>query len=158
MRSLSHRKSDKLLAAAALFAATWSCAVPAAPASVDTTSKAKATQTGLASYYSRRFDGKKTAGGTTFSNDELVAAHASYPLGTVVRVTNLEKGGSVDVRITDRGASRRNRREGVIIDVSQAAAKRLDMKKDGRVRVRVEVLKWGEDDHKPLRDDKKRAG
>jgi rare lipoprotein A len=151
-------KTSVVLAAAALFAATWSYAAPAVPESADPGSKAKATQTGLASYYSRRFDGKKTAGGTTFSNDELVAAHASYPLGTVVRVTNLENGDSVDVRITDRGASRRSRRQGVIIDVSQAAAKRLDMKKDGRVRVRVEVLKWGDDAHKPLRDDKKRAG
>lgn len=111
-------------------------------------SKAKATQTGLASYYSRRFDGKKTAGGETFSNDELVAAHRTHPLGTRVRVTNLENDESVVVRISDRGASAENRREGVIIDVSQAAATRLKMIKDGRVKVRVDVLDWGEDDRK----------
>jgi rare lipoprotein A len=107
------------------------------------------SKTGLASYYSRRFEGKKTAGGDTFRNDEMVAAHRSYPLGTLVRVTNLENDESAQVRITDRGASAKNRREGVIIDVSQAAASRLKMKKDGRVRVRLDVLEWGEDAKKP---------
>jgi rare lipoprotein A len=113
-------------------------------------SKAKRTETGLASYYSRRFDGKTTASGETFSNQQLTAAHPSFPLGTRVRVTNLENGSSVVVRINDRGASAENRREGVIIDLSQAAAERLDMKKEGRVRVRVNVLEWGEDDHPAL--------
>jgi rare lipoprotein A len=115
-------------------------------------SKAKKSQTGLASYYSRRLEGKETASGETFRNDELVAAHRTYPLGTRARVTNLENGRSVVVRITDRGASAENRREGVIIDVSQSAAARLKMKKDGRVRVRVQVLEWGEDDHPPMAD------
>jgi rare lipoprotein A len=63
-----------------------------------------------------------------------------------VRVNNLENGEAVDVRITDRGASAQNRKEGVIIDVSQAAATRLKMKKDGRVKVRVDVLEWGQDE------------
>jgi rare lipoprotein A len=121
-----------------------------------TGAKAKRTETGLASFYSRRFEGKETASGDAFRNDELVAAHPSHPFGTRVRVTNLENGTSVIVRITDRGASRANRREGVIIDVSQAAATRLKMKKDGRVRVRVQVLEWGEDDHKPLPDVEKK--
>jgi rare lipoprotein A len=109
------------------------------------------SNTGLASYYSRRFEGKKTAGGEKFRNDEMVAAHRSYPLGTLVRVTNLENSESVHVRISDRGASSKNHREGVIIDVSQAAATRLKMKKDGRVKVRVDVLEWGEDAKKPLK-------
>ena len=116
----------------------------------------KKTETGLAPYYSRRFEGKTTAGGERFRNAELVAAHPTYPLGTMVRVTNLETGGSVEVRITDRGASAENRREGVIIDVSQAAASRLKMKKDGRVRVRIEVLEWGKEEHKALPDVGKR--
>jgi len=81
----------------------------------------------------------------------MVAAHRTYPLGTLVRVTNLENGESVHVRIADRGASAKNRRKGVIIDVSQAAAMRLKMKKDGRVKVRVDVLEWGEDATKPLK-------
>jgi rare lipoprotein A len=122
-----------------------------------TATKAKQNETGLASFYSRRFEGKETASGDKFRNDELVAAHPSHPFGTRVRVTNLENDSSVVVRITDRGASRANRREGVIIDLSQAAATRLKMKKDGRVRVRVEVLEWGKDDHKALPDVPKKA-
>ena len=121
-----------------------------ASAKAQSKAKAKKTETGLASYYSRRFDGKTTASGETFSNKQLTAAHPSHPLGTRVRVTNLENGSSVVVRINDRGASAENRREGVIIDLSQAAAERLDMKEEGRVRVRVNVLEWGEDEHPPL--------
>ena len=119
--------------------------------------KGRQTQTGLASFYSRKLHGRQTASGDTFRNDELVAAHPRYPFGTKARVTNLENGESVVVRITDRGASRANRREGVIIDLSQAAAARLRMKKDGRVRVRVEVLEWGEDDRNKLPDVPKKA-
>jgi rare lipoprotein A len=111
--------------------------------------KGKDTATGLASFYAKRLDGKETASGDTFRNDELVAAHPSYPFGTRVRVTNLENGESVVVRITDRGASKANQREGVIIDLSQAAAARLKMKKkDGRTRVRVQVLEWGDGERK----------
>ena len=118
-------------------------------------SKATRTETGLASYYGRRFEGRQTASGEKFSNQDLSAAHPSHPLGTKVRVTNLENGTSVIVRINDRGASAQNRREGVIIDVSQAAADRLEMKKEGRVRVRVAVLEWGEDYHPPLAEVKR---
>ena len=110
--------------------------------------KGKTTATGLASFYARKLDGKETARGDSFSNDELVAAHPSYPFGTRVRVTNLENDTSVVVRIIDRGASKQNQREGVIIDLSQAAAARLKMKKDGRVRVRVDVLEWGDGERK----------
>lgn len=118
--------------------------------------KAKHSETGLASFYSRRLEGKETASGETFRNEELVAAHPRHPFGTRVRVTNLENGASVVVRITDRGASAGNRKEGVIIDLSQAAATQLKMKKDGRVQVRAEVLEWGEGDHKPLPDAPKK--
>ena len=135
-----HSKPARTIAALAVIACL---ALPACCAAAPSHARqAQKTQTGLASFYSRRFDGKKTAGGERFSNDELVAAHRTYPLGTRVRVTNLKNGESVDVRIVDRGASAANRREGVIIDVSQAAAAQLKMKKHGRVKVRVEVLEW----------------
>jgi len=135
--------------AAGVVAAALLTQVPREADAADRAAKAdkgKQTQTGLASFYARSLHGKKTASGDTFRNDELVAAHPRYPFGTKARVTNLENGESVVVRITDRGASRANRREGVIIDLSQAAAAQLRMKKDGRVRVRVEVLEWGEED------------
>lgn len=72
----------------------------------------------------------------------LIAAHPTYPFGTVVRVTNLKNGKSARLRIEDRGPVRRIRAQGVIIDVSRGAAKELDFLEQGRTRVRVEVLKF----------------
>jgi rare lipoprotein A len=77
------------------------------------------------------------------TRNQLVAAHPHYPLGTIVRVTNLENRRSVSVRIIDRGPSASTRWEGVIIDVSRQAAESLGFKKDGRTKVRTEVLRWG---------------
>jgi rare lipoprotein A len=74
----------------------------------------------------------------------MVAAHPSYPFGTVLRVTNVTNGRAVDVRIVDRGPSRGPRADGVIIDVSYGAAGALDFVREGRTRVRVEVLRWGD--------------
>ncbi len=108
----------------------------------------KETKTGLASYYGHSFEGKKTASGEIFDKEEMVAAHPSYPLGTVARITNLEKGGSVEVRIIDRGPTKENVAEGVIIDLSKGAAQKLGMVKEGRVKVKVEVLQWGADGRK----------
>jgi rare lipoprotein A len=105
----------------------------------------KETRIGLASYYGRAFEGKETASGEIFDKEELVAAHPSYPLGTVARITNLEEGGVVDVRIIDRGPTDENVAEGVIIDLSKGAAQKLGMVKEGRVKVKVEVLRWGTD-------------
>ena len=107
------------------------------------------TQTGLASFYGRAFEGKETASGETFRSQEMVAAHPSWPLGTVARVTNLEEGGTVQIRIIDRGPTDENVAEGVIIDLSKGAAQKLGMLKEGRIRVKVEVLQWGNDQYKP---------
>ena len=106
----------------------------------------KETKEGLASYYGRAFQGKETASGEIFNMQEMVAAHPAYPLGTVARVTNLEEGGSVTVRIIDRGPTDENVAEGVIIDLSKGAARKLGMVKEGRVRVKVEVLEWGDNE------------
>src|SRR5687768_6749150 len=73
---------------------------------------------GFASYYARSLHGNVTASGTKFDNAAMVAAHPTYPFGTVVRVTNLRNDRSVKVRIVDRGPVARLRKEGVIIDVS----------------------------------------
>jgi rare lipoprotein A len=122
--------------------AASSCAFRKGPAAE--TKKVLETQTGLASFYGAAFHGKETASGETFDKTEMVAAHPSYPLGTVARVTNIENERAVDVRIIDRGPTRENLNEGVIIDLSKGAAKQLDFVSDGRVRVRVEVLEWGQ--------------
>lgn len=134
----------KFATAALIIALTADTAITrtawAADAPRDRRSTSTSVQTGLASYYARNTQGKETASGETHDNAELVAAHPTLPFGTRVRVTNLENDRAVVVRITDRGPSAQNRKEGVIIDVSRAAADRLDMKEDGRVKVRVERL------------------
>ena len=100
------------------------------------------TQTGLASYYGAQFHGKTTASGRPFDMNALVAAHPRFPFGTLVRVTNLANGRTVDVRVQDRGPARQPQKEGVIIDLSQGAAQRLGFTRQGRTRVRLDVLEW----------------
>ena len=80
-------------------------------------------QRGKASFYSRKFHGKETASGETFNNNELVAAHKTLPLGTRVKVTNLENDRAVVVRINDRGPHSPSR----IVDLSRAAAQSLGL-------------------------------
>jgi rare lipoprotein A len=99
-----------------------------------------AVQEGLASYYGAEFQGRRTASGIPFDRRALVAAHPTLPFGTRVRVRNVATGASVVLRIVDRGPAAGPRAAGVIIDVSEAAAERLNFVSAGRARVRVEVL------------------
>ena len=100
--------------------------------------RAPTHQVGYASWYGKNEDqGKPTASGDGFNKHDFTAAHRTLPLGTVVRVTNLENGQSVDVTINDRGPKRRK----AIIDLSQAAARQIGELKDGLFRVRVDVIK-----------------
>jgi len=103
-----------------------------------------ATQTGLASFYGTRLQGEETASGEVLDRRELIAAHPTYPFGTIVRVTNLENGRSVQVRVIDRGPARKHQADGVIIDLSTRAARDLGFLRAGRASVRVEVLEWGQ--------------
>lgn len=93
-------------------------------------------QRGLASWYGGDFHGRPTAQGELFDMDAYTAAHRSLPLGTRVRVRNLDNGRIVVVRINDRGPYKR----GVIIDLSRRAAGDLGMIRQGRAPVRVEVV------------------
>ncbi len=111
---------------------------------VDQGEKVLETQVGYATYYAQSFQGKETASGLKFDNRSALAAHPSYPFGTVARVTNLENGKRVSVVIVDRGPYGRNRREGAIIDLSHAAATQLGMIQDGQVKVRLDTLIWGD--------------
>jgi rare lipoprotein A len=99
---------------------------------------------GDATYLADFFHGRESASGEVFDQRKMVAAHRSLPFGSRVRVTNLKNGRSVSVRIVDRGPYGRNFREGTIIDLSKAAAKQLQMLRDGQVRVRVVVLSIGD--------------
>lgn len=101
------------------------------------------TQKGKATFYGKGFHGKKTASGEIFHSEHPVAAHPTWPFGTLVRVTNLANDKSLQVRIIDRGPSKRRRRKGIIIDVSRGAAKVLGFIKQGVTQVRLDVLKWG---------------
>jgi rare lipoprotein A len=94
------------------------------------------TELGHASWYGPKFHGKKTASGEVFDQQEFTAAHRNLPMGSKVRVTNLENEKSVEVEINDRGPFV----DGRIIDLSRAAARALRMLEDGITRVRVEVL------------------
>ena len=93
---------------------------------------------GLASWYGEEFQGRPTSSGEPFDMYEMTAAHRTLPIPTYVRVTNLENGQSVVVRVNDRGPfSNPDER---ILDVSYAAAVRLGMVRSGTTSVRVEAL------------------
>jgi rare lipoprotein A len=91
---------------------------------------------GVASWYGDPYHGRRTSNGEIYDMDQLTAAHLSLPFDTWVRVTNLENGRSVDVRINDRGPFLKNR----IIDLSRAAARSIEMIGPGTAPVRVEVV------------------
>ena len=99
-------------------------------------------QEGRASFVSAELEGRVSASGEKFHNQQLVAAHPSLAFGTVVRVTNVKNGKAVTVRIIDRGPSKANREDGVVIDLSRAAARRLGFAthEKGTAVVRVEVI------------------
>lgn len=91
---------------------------------------------GIASWYGKRYHGRRTASGEIFDMNSATAAHRTLPFGTRVQVTNLENGRSAVLKINDRGpfVSRR------IIDVSRHAAQALGFVQQGTVRVRVQIL------------------
>ena len=100
-------------------------------------------QTGIASWYGREFQGKKTASGEKFDMNELTAAHRTLPLGSVITVKNLDNGKLVKVRVNDRGPFKGKR----ILDLSFAAAKKLNMVGDGEAMVGIKVLGAGSQDY-----------
>ncbi len=93
-------------------------------------------QYGNASWYGRKFHGKKTASGERFNKQNFTGAHKLLPFGTIIRVTNLRNGKDVYVRINDRGPFVTGR----IVDISRAAAEAIGFRKRGVAKVRVEVV------------------
>ena len=94
---------------------------------------------GRASWYGTKFNGKRTSSGETYDMYGMTAAHKTLPLPTYVRVTRLSNGRSVVVKVNDRGPFHQGR----IIDLSYAAATRLDLLKDGSAEVVVEAVDPG---------------
>jgi rare lipoprotein A len=93
-------------------------------------------ETGLASWYGHPYDGRQAADGEIYDMETLVAAHRTLPFGTWVRVTNLGNAKTVDVRIIDRGPFV----DGRIIDLSHAAAQKIDLIGPGIAQVRLDIL------------------
>ena len=92
---------------------------------------------GKASYYADKYKGRKTSSGETYRHRKMTAAHRTLPFGTKVKVTNLQNGKKVKVRINDRGPFIPGR----IIDLSKKAARKLDMVNDGVVQVEMKYRK-----------------
>ena len=99
---------------------------------------AKSRQVGVASWYGTHHQGRQTASGERFSRGRLTAAHRSLPLGTKVQVTNLRTQQQVVVTINDRGPY--GGEKGRIIDLSEAAARRVGVREHGTARVEVVVV------------------
>ena len=96
-------------------------------------------QIGIASYYGSKFRKKRTANGEIFNMYKVSAAHKTLPLGTKVRVINLKNGKSLTMIINDRGPFAKGR----IIDLSYKAAQKLGFVNQGTTKVRIEVLRLG---------------
>lgn len=100
------------------------------------TEEGKLIEVGQASWYGRKFHGKPTASGETYSMYEMTAAHPTLPFNTQIKVTNLENGKVAYLRVNDRGPYSKGR----ILDVSQAAARELGFELKGIAQIKLETL------------------
>ena len=98
--------------------------------------KPLAAETGLASWYGPPYHNRRGSNGEIYNMNAMTAAHRTYPLGSVVRVTNVQTGSTALVRITDRGPFIRGR----VIDLSLAAARKLEVQRPGVAEVKVELM------------------
>lgn len=99
--------------------------------------KSAFTQSGQGSYYADKFEGRKTASGTTYRGSKRTAAHNTLPFGTVIRVTNPRNHRSVKVTVTDRGPHAKGR----IVDLSRKAARKIGIIDAGVAPVQLKVVK-----------------
>jgi len=93
---------------------------------------------GICVYYNDKFQGHVLASGEKYDKEALTAAHKTLPFGTMVKVTNLGNGKSVVVRVNDRGPHGGSKAK--IIEITSRAAKEIDMIKEGKVQVQIEVV------------------
>lgn len=93
----------------------------------------------IISYYAEAFHGKKTSNGEFFNMNDFTCAHKTLPFNTILKITNLKNGKSIQVRVNDRGPFVVGRE----VDVSKAAALKLDMIKSGTCRAKLEIVKLG---------------
>lgn len=116
-------------------------------ANFDLIAKTHDSKSGNATYYGNRSHGRKTSDGSRYHKDSLTCAHRTLPFGTLLKVTNKRNGKEVIVKVTDRGPFRR----GAIIDLSMAAAKHIDMVRDGVCP--VEIAQVGNVPLTPVNDE-----
>jgi rare lipoprotein A len=129
--SLTLRGAFTLFALLLFSASACSLVRPSGP-----TLAAGRAQVGSASWYGKRYQGKRTASGERFDEYAMTAAHPTLPFGTRLRVTNLENRRSAIVRVNDRGPFV----DGRVIDLSLAAARELGIAEEGVARVRLQRL------------------
>lgn len=101
---------------------------------------AQITETGYATYYADYLNGRPTAYGETYRSDQFTAAHPKHPLGTLIKVSRIDDGRSVTVRVNDKGPFK----AGYVVDLSAVAAKYIGLDLDGKAQVRVEVVGYSE--------------
>jgi rare lipoprotein A len=136
--SLGATRPSAILVAATLFAGCGAGA--AAGAAAEAEAGGRWQPVGIASWYGAAHEGRPTATGRPYRMRDLTAAHPTLPHGTRLLVTNLRNGRKVVVRVSDRGPHGGKR----IIDLSRAAAERLDMLEGGLALVRIEKARPGE--------------
>jgi rare lipoprotein A len=112
------------------------------------------TEKGLASWYGEPYHGRRTASGEVYDMHEMTAAHRTLPFGTVVKVERRDTGADVKVRVNDRGPFVRGR----IIDLSFAAAKKINLDIDGVAPVKVTIVGWEDPPKKKVKDADRQAG
>jgi len=138
---MTSRKLRRILLGCALTISVVSLNSSAAQQKADsksaTSTAAPKAQTGTAVFYSDKLVGHALTSGEKYDKNALTAAHRTIPLGTMVKVTNLKNSKSVVVRINDRGP---HGAKTEILDLSRRAAEELDMIKDGRAKVKLEVI------------------
>jgi rare lipoprotein A len=126
-----------VLGASAVVAQGASAAAPAsAPAVVSVPAAAMAAESGKIAWYGKKFAGRKTASGERYNPEAMIMAHKTLPFGTRVKVTNPKNDKSVTLRVNDRGPTQADR----VGDVSQAAARQLDMVKSGVIDAELSVV------------------
>jgi rare lipoprotein A (peptidoglycan hydrolase) len=126
---------------------------PHRPTATPEPAKKGATEEGLASWFGEPYHGRRTASGEIYDMHEMTAAHRTLPFGTTVKVTRRDTGGDVKVRITDRGPFIKGR----IIDLSFAAAKKINLDIDGVAPVKVVVVGWQEPPKKKAKEKNRAA-
>ncbi|GAB4422151.1 MAG: hypothetical protein OHK0039_37960 [Bacteroidia bacterium] len=94
---------------------------------------------GMASWYNDKFHGARTSSGEPYDKNKFTCAHRTLPFNTVLKVTNLQNGRTVTVKVNDRGPHKAER----IVDLSRAAAEQIDLVRAGVARVKIEVVRGG---------------